>query len=187
MNTPAHAIINLCLLRHNPGHGKTAAIVAGAVVPDLVLIIFYGWHRFLGTPEQQIWSSEYYDPLWQAWIDSFNSIPIFILAILICAKLGKPILVALFASLLLHTFGDMPLHHDDAHRHFFPFSDWRFEIPLPYWDPAHHGNQVALAEFIAVMVASVFLWLRYAVLRPWINVLIGIYLAYWVYVFNVWM
>ncbi|MEM7565507.1 MAG: hypothetical protein AAF353_21115, partial [Pseudomonadota bacterium] len=183
----AHAVINLYLLRRNPDHLKTTAIVTGAVIPDLVIIVFYAWHLFLGTPEQQIWSVEYYNPQWQASIDIFNSIPIFIIAILICAKLGKPVLIALFASLLLHTLGDLPLHHDDAHRHFFPVLDWRFESPLSYWDPAHHGNLVALAEFTVVMAASVFLWIKHAVLRPWIVVLVGIYLAYWVYVFNVWM
>ncbi|MCP4390021.1 MAG: hypothetical protein GY802_17135 [Gammaproteobacteria bacterium] len=37
----------------------------------------------IGRPESEIWSIEYYRPLWQAWIDAFNSIPIAGLAILL--------------------------------------------------------------------------------------------------------
>ena len=76
MNTPAHAIVNLLILSRNPAHKKTLAIISGAIIPDLVIIVFYAWHLFIGTAEEQIWSLEYYSPFWQAWIDSFNSIPV---------------------------------------------------------------------------------------------------------------
>ena len=76
MNTPAHAIINLLILSRNPTHKKTAVIISGAVIPDLVIIAFYAWHSVIGTAEQQIWSVEYYDPIWQAFIDSFKKITV---------------------------------------------------------------------------------------------------------------
>ena len=88
MNTPAHVVVNLLLLTRKPdnqlSHRRCAAIVAGALLPDLVIIVFYGWQLLLGTAESQIWSVEYYRPVWQAWIDSFNSIPLIGLAMLIC-------------------------------------------------------------------------------------------------------
>ncbi len=42
MNTLAHVAINL-LLSRNPDHRKTAAIVGGALIPDLAIIVFYAW------------------------------------------------------------------------------------------------------------------------------------------------
>jgi hypothetical protein len=89
--------------------------------------------------------------------------------------------------MLLHSLGDLPLHHDDAHRHFFPFLDWRFSSPVSYWDPEHHGQWVSLIEFSGVLAASVFMYWRWITLRPWVAGLISVYLLYWGYVFMVWM
>lgn len=186
MNTPAHAIINLLLLSRRPSQRKTAAIIIGAVIPDLIIIVFYAWHLLLGTAETQIWSIEYYRPYWQAWIDSFNSIPLIGLALLICWKTGQVWLLALFASMLLHVLADLPLHHHDAHRHFFPFLDWRFASPVSYWDPNFYGQWVSLAEALCVLGASIYLGFKHALLRPWVIAGVVIYLVYWIYVLNVW-
>ncbi|MFT5739015.1 MAG: hypothetical protein ACI9LO_002853 [Planctomycetota bacterium] len=91
MNTPAHVVINLLVLSRNPNHRKSLAIVAGALIPDMVIIVFYGWHKLIGTAERQIWSIEYYQPFWQGWIDSFNSIPLILLAMLLCWKMRPTI------------------------------------------------------------------------------------------------
>ena len=190
MNTPAHAVINLLLLARKPGqntsHKRSATIIAGALLPDLVIIVFYAWHLMLGTPESQVWSVEYYRPIWQAWIDSFNSIPLIGLAMLISWKTRQYLLLVFFSSMLLHVFGDLPLHHDDAHRHFFPFSDWRFASPVSYWDPAHHGQWASLVEFTGVLAAAGFMYWRYALLRHWVAATTVVYLLYWIYVFVVW-
>lgn len=186
MNTPAHAVVNLLLLSRRHEQGKTAAIVAGALLPDLVIILFYAWQLLLGTPESQIWSVEYYRPFWQGIIDSFNSIPL-ILMLLVAGWLARrPLLLLFAASLLLHCLGDLPLHHDDAHRHFFPFSDWRFASPVSYWDPAHHGRLAGLAEIAVVLGASAWLYLKQPPLRRWVLVLLAIYLLFWIYVLLVW-
>ena len=187
MNTPAHAVVNLLLLSQRPSHRKTAAIVSGALIPDLVIILFYAWHSLLGTAENQIWSVEYYRPHWQTWIDSFNSIPLIVLAMLLCWKTGRNWWLVLLASMLLHAIGDLPLHHHDAHRHFFPLLDWRFASPVSYWDPAFHGNWAGLIEAVCVLAASIYLYFRHPVLRIWVLVCAAVYLIYWIYVFNVWM
>ena len=186
MNTPAHVIINLLLLSRKPDHRRSAIIVAGALLPDLAIIVFYGWHLLLGTNESQIWSVEYYRPLWQGGIDIFNSIPLISLAMLLSWYARQYLLLIFFSSMLLHVFGDLPLHHDDAHRHFFPFSDWRFESPVSYWDPAHHGAWAGLVEFVSVLAAALWMYWRWALLRPWVAVTTAVYLLYWVYVFMVW-
>ena len=51
MNTPAHAIVNPLLLSCQPAqkptpkptHKRSAFIVAGALLPDLAIMIFYAW------------------------------------------------------------------------------------------------------------------------------------------------
>lgn len=187
MNTPAHMAINLLLLSRNPGHRKTAAIIGGAVIPDLAIMVFYAWQLMLGTSENQIWSVEYYRPLWQAWIDGFNSIPIVTLAILLSWYTRQYLLLVLFSSMLLHIFGDLPLHHDDAHRHFYPLLDWRFASPVSYWDPAHHGQWASLLEFIAVFTATAIMYRWRPLLRPWVIAIFAVYLFYWVYVYLVWI
>ena len=96
-------------------------------------------------------------------------------------------LFALFLSLLLHTLGDLPLHHDDGHRHFFPFLDWRFESPVSYWDPAHYGLWFSLVEATAVAVAATLLYRYHASFRPWVLATTAIYVGYWCYVAVVWL
>ncbi len=186
MNTPAHALINLLVLSREPDHRRTAAIIGGALIPDLAIIVFYAWHLMLGTPENEIWSIEYYRPLWQNWIDGFNSIPVVALAILLCWRLRRYLALVFFASMLLHLLGDLPLHHNDAHRHFFPFTDWRFASPVSYWDPAFYGRWASLTEFVCVFAAAAFMYWRQLRLRTWVAVIFAVYLIYWVYVFLVW-
>lgn len=194
VNTPAHAVIGLLLLSSSStkdiprkaSHKRSAIIVAGALLPDLAIIFFYAWQLILGTPELQIWSVEYYRPIWQAAIDSLNSIPLICLAMLICWQTRRHLLLIFFSSMLLHVFGDLPLHHDDANRHFFPFSDWSFVSPVSYWDPAHHGQWAGLIELTGVIAAATFMYWRSAPLRPWVSAITAIYLLYWVYVLLVW-
>jgi len=62
-----------------------------------------------------------------------------------------------FASMVLHHLCDLPLHHDDAHRHFFPFSNIRFTSPVSYWDRNHYGTWGALLELGLVLVSSAIL------------------------------
>ena len=67
----------------------------------------------------------------------------------------------LFAvSLVLHSIFDLPFHREDAHAHFFPFSDWRFNSPLSYWDKAHHAQVVFPLEVVVVAAASLVVWRR---------------------------
>lgn len=55
-----------------------------------------------------------------------------------------------------HSLLDIPVHNDDAHRHFFPLTDYKFISPLSYWDVNHHARIVAGAEMLLVLVATPF-------------------------------
>ena len=76
---------------------------------------------------------------------------------LIAWRLRQPAARIFFASMALHCLMDLPLHHDDAHRHFLPLSTWRFRSPISYWDPRHFGSLVAGAELLGVLAGSIVL------------------------------
>lgn len=162
MNTPAHIVINLLCLGRS---GRSMPpIVLGAILPDAPMVVFYGVEKLRGTADRTIWKQSYYQPHWQDFIDFFNSIPLIGVALAIAIAVGSMAGSALLASMLLHALEDLPLHHDDGHRHFFPISDWRFESPVSYWDPNHHGGIASTLEIMVVIAGCIFLWQVY---RTW--------------------
>ncbi len=162
VNTPGHAVLNLALLGRERWRGHASPILAGAIVPDLPILGFYLIARLgQGLSEAQIWTHEYFRPGWQSLFDLTHSLPLALLGFGVAGLLRKTGAQLFFASLGLHALLDLPLHREDAHRHFWPFSDLRVTSPVSYWDPAHHGAQMALLELGLVCVASVVLWRRY--------------------------
>ena len=57
-------------------------------------------------------------------------------------------------SMCLHFIVDFFTHNDDAHRHFLPLSDYRFESPISYWDRDHYGELGGAIE-LALLAVSV--------------------------------
>ncbi|WP_420442586.1 hypothetical protein [Candidatus Palauibacter sp.] len=188
MTTPAHAALSLIVLGRSE---RTALPVAlGAVAPDAPMLVFYLWERLVrGVSEGRIWSERYFDPGWQVVFDIPSSIPLLALALCILLVLvgrrstgrfpaagvaatprpARLTAATLFvASMILHALGDLPLHREDAHRHFFPVSDWRFTSPVSYWDPDHYGGYAALGEVVLVLAVSVFLFRTYRGRGRWI-------------------
>jgi hypothetical protein len=162
MNTPGHAVLNLALLGGPAPRRLAAPILAGAVLPDAPIVLFYLWEKIArGATEAAIWGELYFRHDWQLCFDVVHSIPLAAGGWLLARARGMQRLAAFWASVLLHAACDLPLHHDDGHRHFLPFSSWRFASPLSYWDPRHHGALTAAGEAAIVMAASVVLWRRY--------------------------
>lgn len=164
MNTPAHLVVNLALLGGSRAvrEGRLGGWVAfGSVIPDLPMFGFYFFQKVAaGRSEATIWAESYFDPQWQGFFDVFNSLPLALCAGLLAWQFGKPALAWLCASVALHAALDLPVHREDAHRHFLPLSDWRFESPVSYWDPAHHGALGAGIETVAVIACAWILWHR---------------------------
>jgi hypothetical protein len=161
MNTPAHLLVNLALLGGGARRTHTGAIALGALLPDLPMLGFYLWQKLvLATPERVIWGFAYFEPSWQLLFDLFNSIPLAGLGLGIGLVLRRPGLALLCASALVHCLLDLPVHRDDAHRHFLPFTSWQFVSPVSYWDPAHHGARVALLETALLCASAGVLWRR---------------------------
>lgn len=169
MNTPSHIILNLAILGRRqgapaaaaPSPGRSWAAGLGGFLPDAPLFLFYGWAKlWVQAPERQIWRELYNTPIWQDFFALSHSIPLALVGWGLARWRKSPIAMALFASMLLHDAADLPLHNADAHRHFFPLSNFRFISPVSYWDVNHFGAYAALGEWILVMVASVALWRR---------------------------
>ena len=180
MNTPSHVILNLALLGHRQRPQLNSPIFWGAMVPDLAMFGFYGWAKLIAKmDEATIWGKAYYEPFWQNIFDAGNSIPLALLVIGIALWLRKErpnwqaatdATIFLAASVVLHCLADLPLHVDDGHRHFWPFSNFRFESQISYWDPDHHGGIAALGEFLLVLLAS---WRAWKLLRSrWLKALL---------------
>lgn len=158
MHTPGHAVINIATLGCIVGH--EGAVLAGAIAPDLPIVILYLYERLRGTPEETIWAVCYQNRYWLAVIHGGHSIPLAAIAAGLGLIAGLPALAAFFASVALHALCDFPVHAIDAHRHFLPFSQYRFISPLSYWDARFHGRKVALVEALLVGASSLLLLRR---------------------------
>ena len=133
------------------------------------MFVFFGWAT-LGTDmtSRQIWDEAYYWPFWQDIFDFWNSIPLALLGVGLGLWLRKrrpqlgTLLAVCCASIILHCLVDLPTHAEDAHRHFWPLSNYRFESPISYWDPEKGGQFFALFELALALVLSVYVfrWLR---------------------------
>ncbi|MCC3409842.1 MAG: hypothetical protein JGK17_30740 [Microcoleus sp. PH2017_10_PVI_O_A] len=155
MKTPSHAIINLAILGRVQHSEFNLLIVTGGILPDIPIFLFYFWAKYIARlPEAKIWSEAYYEPLNQNIVALFHSIPLAAIGWLIAYYLGLQNVQILFLSIILHSLGDLPVHNDDAHRHFFPFSNYRFISPISYWDPNHYGSIVSLVEMLLVLLST---------------------------------
>ncbi|MEM9186180.1 MAG: hypothetical protein AAGB00_06745 [Planctomycetota bacterium] len=164
MNTPAHVIASCVLIPHKPGWPATSALVVGALAPDLPMFGFYAYQKLLrGRSEAEVWSNDpaalglYFNPEWQLFFDWFNSLPLLAVLAAVCRLAGWQWGLLCAASALLHIVCDLPLHHDDAHRHFLPLTDWRFISPVSYWDPNHYGRFTLPLELLLTIAGCVYL------------------------------
>lgn len=189
MNTAAHAIVNLLLFRKSIRETHVFAIISGALLPDAPMFIFYFWAKLQGLSERVIWRDSYYDAGWQNLFDAFHSFPLLGLAWLLAWRARMQVLCIFFASMLLHSLFDFPLHHDDAHRHFWPLSDFRFASPISYWDPAHYGQFMAPLELLVVVAGGAWLLRTAESVKLFRSVaaILFIYLTFWAAAAAIWM
>lgn len=178
MLTQSHVLLSAALLgaRADKRSLRVIAATVGALLPDISIFVMWGQARLRGITDHHIWSELYYSDFWQGVGAQTNSMPLFLLLSLIglgvqswsskrdhktgrCAGL---FVAVLGASALLHTLFDLPLHHNDGHPHFWPFTNWIYNSPLSYWDPAHHSMVWQPIEILLSIILVVFLWRRFS-------------------------
>ena len=137
---------------------QTIAVTLGALAPDLTMLAFYLAMKISGVPEFEIWDVRYFEPVWQHSFDIANSIPVYALLALAAWRLGSRSSLLFCVAALVHCVLDLLVHHDDGHRHFYPFTDFRFQSPVSYWDPAHYGRLVGFVEILSFAGIAVWLW-----------------------------
>lgn len=161
MHLPSHALVNLTALDQWTEPELRPYVLLGAVGPDLPVLAFYFVCRFLfGMSDETIWQDLYYEDRWFNVFATFHSIPV---TGAICAAgvaLGLPWLALLAGSMVLHNVADLPLHAEDAHRHFYPLSNYRFKSPISYWNPQFWGRVVAAGEVLLLVACSAFMYPR---------------------------
>ena len=161
MITPSHTIYSWAVAKATkqaPDMRRTLVFVAGGVVPDLPVYVFFLVHTFLiGSAQSDMWNMYYFDSAWTPFITLSHSLILWPL-LLLFAILMKRTLTKYFAiSALLHVSLDFFVHHDDAYRHFWPLTDWKFMSPLSYYDPQYFGNWVSGID--TVLIIGLLAWL----------------------------
>ena len=169
MNTTTHILLAQAVFRRRslPRSGWAAA--AGGLLPDAFLAIFLGVSLVRGVERQTLWTVEYFQEPWSTLGAFSNSFPLWAsitiaglgtraLASNAAVKIRGKLLVAFGASGLGHVLLDFLTHADDAHRHLWPVSDWRFHSPISYWDPAHNARWVMPVEGFIILGCVVVLW-----------------------------
>ena len=162
MQTQTHLLLASAALGRRATRREHAAILGGALLPDLSIFALAAWAAARGVPGEVVWSEMYWVEPWQTLSGLSNSV--FVWGIVAAAGwlARQRWLLLLGLAALLHVAFDLPVHAEDAHRHFWPVSAWRFFSPVSYWDPAHHGRIASLVEAAGGVALCGLLWRRHA-------------------------
>ncbi|MGR3464756.1 cobalamin biosynthesis protein CobQ [Limimaricola sp.] len=160
MNTPAHLIFGAAAFGQPDRPRVTAAALAGSLVPDLSLYFMVAWARWgQGADTREIFGRLYFSDGWMAVFAVDNSIPLWSLLLIVALWLRRPVLTAFFAAGLLHLGFDFVLHGQDARPQFWPFTGWKFDSPLSYWDRTRYAGLIGPAELAtSALLAGWMLW-----------------------------
>ncbi len=162
MNTPAHVLVAAAALAKPDAPRRNIVMVLGSLIPDALIFWMVFWEGTInGRSARVIFDELYFSDFWQRFFAIPNSIPLYIAGIALGLWLRIELLWVFCGAALLHVLGDLPLHHDDGHSHFWPFTMWKFESPVSYWDPGHHGNLVGALEITLCLALAALLWRRF--------------------------
>ncbi|MEM9473137.1 MAG: hypothetical protein AAGA00_14365 [Pseudomonadota bacterium] len=193
MNTHTHLLLASALLARRGEKARNIAVVVGAFLPDVPVFALFGIASAMGYSSQEVFGDFYFRDEMRNLMGAFNSF--FVAAVIAGAGWffrerwwGWP-LVFFAAAMTIHAATDLPVHVDDGHRHFWPFSSFVFNSPFSYWDRSHNGGTVSVIEAVLGIVCAIVLWRRFPVM--WIRVLcasaIAAYIAvpaYWIWMFG---
>ena len=162
LNSSAHLIFGLALFGKPENRAVTFAAVTGAAIPDVSLYALAGWElQVKGTDPNVVFGQMYFSDAWQSVFRIDNSFILWGLVLVIGIIAGSRVMIAICGAALVHLSLDFPLHNNDARAHFWPLTNWTYQSPLSYWDPAHFGRIVGLVEIAMVLGAGVYGWRKF--------------------------
>ena len=160
MNTQAHLIINLFLLKKFWKEDKPNLkyIFWGSLLPDIPMFIFWVIMSLLGTSQTLIFGYYYFTPEWQVFFNIFNSFLITLILFLLFLKLRNLNWMLFSISMFIHQAFDFLLHRQDAHAHFFPLTNWKFISPISYWERDYYGGIFGIIETITAVICAIYIF-----------------------------
>ena len=162
---------------------RNVAIFLGSIIPDLAIYLWAPYQSVVnGVSGEEMWRVLYFEAPMQNLIAWFNSIPIYgLLAVIGYAARGRTWgkLMLFFAlAALIHMATDLPVHAEDAYRHFWPISNWRFYSPLSYWDNNHHAVWVSKIDTAIALASVAVLWQRFP--SRWVKITLSITAGFYI-------
>lgn len=161
MITSSHIIYSWAVGKYSEvesNRKRMLAIIIGSFLPDVSTYLFFFVHTvLLGTTQSTMWNTLYFDSAWTPFITLSHS---FLLwpALLLVAKIAKQkILFWVSAAALAHSGLDFLVHHDDAYRHLWPLTNWKFLSPVSYYDPNYFGTLFGLVDFAVIILFLTYL------------------------------
>jgi len=175
MNTPTHIVAASAVLARPDAPLRNRAMIAGALIPDISIYVMSVWAILTGRMNAELWSVTYWQDPWQTLGALTNSVPIAVAILAVGLWRRWTWLSVLAGAMLIHAAMDFPVHADDAHRHFWPISDWRFFSPVSYYDPKHYGLWGGLLDCTILFAGIAALWMRFG--ARWVRITLGILTA----------
>lgn len=182
MITPSHIIYSWALAKKTESSGdihphRTLTFVLGALFPDCFTYLFFiVCGLLLGYSGQIMWDDMYFNSGWAIPITLSHSFLLWPTLIALGYYFNLRLLTWFSLSALIHAVVDFCVHTDDAYRHFWPLSDFKFHSPISYYRTSEYGNWVSAFDSILVLGLLTYLYTKYT--GWWRGVIIGIGLLY---------
>lgn len=145
----------------------------GGFMPDASVFLMVAASRMSMVEGSNLWRSPdglYWQEPWQTLSALSNSIPLWALVAVIGFILFKRVerlkmlglgLLIFGASALIHVVCDFWTHADDAHMHFWPLTEWRFNSAVSYYQRDHYGGIFRPFEMVLNLALAAFLIWRF--------------------------
>jgi len=170
MITPSHLIYSWAVAKASksePDRPRTLAFLVGALIPDTPVYLFFFINGLiLGYGHEKLWDDMYFNSGWSIAFTVSHSLLFWPLLLAVGVYCKKKIIQYISMSALLHITVDFLVHTDDAYKHFWPLTDWRFISPVSYWNRAEYGQYIGVLDSVIVLGLLAYLATRYHTL-PW--------------------
>lgn len=172
MRTFSHVVIALAT-GNRVKRSSLLAFAAGSALPDLPLLTLTGV-SMLSSPSwaegmKRMHSAYESSPVWIGFHNAPHSLVVLGIAALVTVLLKpsspRALLLWGIVGATLHTVIDVVTHAGDGPRFLYPLSNFQFQSPVSYWDPAHFGRAFTIFEYsldalLLVYMVTIRFWRR---------------------------